>query len=293
MNVKEIGSMLWKNSLQANYEIIKRKLGFSKPIMSFGQQHPCVFVLSTGRVGTETVSALLGLSREYVVFHEPEPKLYKLGKQCYELQNPEVQQVLIQEAFLLARSQLLERALQLGCGYIETSPQVTFLARIIRDLMPYSKFIHLFRDPREVVRSGMRRNWFNNSENDVSRIAPIGHSSCQINWDSATELEKNIWLWAETNNWIMDFEKEVSTDRFVRINSNDLFNANENTIKSLFSFVNREPPPFSQIDKIMSQKLNRQKRGDFPSPQEWSAEMNNSLQSLAGSTIKSLGLKLV
>lgn len=291
MKFKEIGDMLWRNSLEENYQAFKKKLGKIDPLTDFDSEHPCVFVLSTGRVGTQTLAALLGLSDKYSVYHEPSPKLYRLGKKYYELTNSEENEMLFREAFILARSQLFEKALKLGCGYIETSPQVTFMARVIHDLFPASKFIHLVRDPREVVRSGMRRNWFNNPEYDENRINLKSHSICQIDWGKATDLEKNIWLWTETNDWIMNFTRTINSDRHIRIHSTDLFNADVDAMNFLFQFIKRKAPSYNDITRVVMKKLNSQEKGDFPASEKWTADMNSSLQVIAGETIKALGFK--
>lgn len=44
---------------------------------------PCVFVLSTGRVGSKTLSALIGPAANVFAYHEPEPNLYGLSKLAY------------------------------------------------------------------------------------------------------------------------------------------------------------------------------------------------------------------
>lgn len=292
MNIKEVIDMLWSNSLEDNVNIIKKKINLIKPLAQFDSDHPCIFVLSTGRAGTKTLSALLNSSPEYTVYHEPKPKLYRLGKAYYEQKKSSVEEQLFQEAFSLARSLLFESSLKIGCGYIETSPQVTFLAKIVHDLMPSSKFIHLVRDPREVVRSGMRRNWFNNPEYDQNRITPIRDSVCQIDWENSTEFEKNVWLWAETNAWIMNFISNIKSERVIRIFSNDLFNAKDDAINNLFDFIKREKPSSKHIDNVIMKKLNSQQKGEFPVSEKWSTDMNQKLQKIAGGTIKALGFNI-
>ncbi len=164
----------------------------------FDEKKPCIFVLSTGRVGSETLSALLALNSNIVSFHEPKPSLYKMSKVSYENNNPACANV-IDAAFLSLRSDLFQYALKQSKGYIETSPQVTFLAPAIYRVMPNAKFIHLVRHPADVVRSGMRRKWYAGNSADTTRIVPGRSCAFTKNWSKLSSFTKNVWLWAETN----------------------------------------------------------------------------------------------
>jgi len=286
MNFKEIGYMLWQQSLKENCNAIRKKLKLITPLEGFDSEHPCIFVLSTGRVGTETLSALSKLASEYSVYHEPVPKIYRLGKLSYELNTNDVIESLLTESFFTTRSVLFANALNKGCGYIETSPQVTFFAKIISKSMPNSKFIHLIRSPRDVVRSGMRRKWFNNEEYDGNRIQPTESSAIEIDWEKASDFEKIIWLWAETNNWITKFSENISSDRFIVLQSEAMFDGSKETLYRLFSFLNRKIPRDRLVRKVLHRKLNRQKVGEFPQSSEWTAEMDDKLLKIAGSVMK-------
>jgi hypothetical protein len=48
--------------------------------------------------------------------------------------------------------------------------------------MPNVKFVHLFRHPGEVVRSGMRRGWYNGHPSDRYRIEPGQHDPMRRLW---------------------------------------------------------------------------------------------------------------
>lgn len=61
----------------------------------FNDKNVCMFVLSTGRVGTATLAALLGMAKNVFTYHEPRPLLYGLSKFSYEYSdNADVSKVL-------------------------------------------------------------------------------------------------------------------------------------------------------------------------------------------------------
>lgn len=257
-----------------------------------GKAFTSVFTLSTGRVGTETLAALFELTGEFFTYHEPTPKLYKLSKMAYESESDSLAKKILTHAFLTAREELLEYSLTCGRGYIETSPQVTFLAPMILEALPNARFIHLIRDPHDVIRSGMRRKWFDGHPYDKTRITPKSASPEFQKWSQYTPFQKNIWLWSETNMWIADFLQQLPDSQKFLLHSEELFSLDENTVKRLFNFIGAPVPPTSKQRRILSKKLNAQMTGEFPSASIWTEAMNSDLMTIAGDTAQSFGYRL-
>ena len=204
--MKTTYNFLFNPSHSLNF--IRNKFGIleklQRPDLSkFSRQNPCVFVLSTGRVGSKTLASLLSQSDNLLTFHEPKPKLFSLSCCAYKYRHilnlkDTIVCDIFKTSFLTARDNLLSRAVYLSRGYVETSPQGTFLAPIIHQLIPNSKFIHLIRDPKDVIRSGMRRGWYQGHAYDFCRIQP----SLKVDkekWETYNAFQKNSWLWVETN----------------------------------------------------------------------------------------------
>jgi len=270
---------------------LRRKVVRREKLPEFNDKRVCVFVLSTGRVGTATLAALLGLAKNAFTYHEPEPLLYGLSKLSYEYSdNTNVSKVL-QEAFYVARQELMKRSLDCGMGYIESSPQATFLAPFIQKVVPDVRFIHLVREPRDVVRSGMRRKWYEGHGADKTRIIPHPDSSTGREWESYSAFKKNLWLWNETNSWILKFTSSVPAERILLLHSEDVFGASEEALRKLFTFVGSSLPPGRKIAHVLGKKLNQQKTGTFPESEVWSHEMQCDLLKIAGRTAESLGYK--
>ena len=144
---------IWINSPAESFDKLRTKIYQKKRTMNFSE---CsyVFFLSTGRVGTKTIAALLSIADSYDVYHEPRPLLYNLSKISYATPITTHSIKLINEAFLIARKNIINLALIKKKGYIETSPQVTFLAPFLAESFPNSKFIHLIRNPYDVFVQG-------------------------------------------------------------------------------------------------------------------------------------------
>jgi len=179
-----------------------------------------------------------------------------------------------------------------GYGYIETSPQATFLAPAIAASISNVKFIHLVRHPVDVVRSGMRRGWYAGHPGDITRITPREGSMEANRWDKMTPIQKNIWLWAETNRWILDFTKTLPAEDTLLLQSEKIFAGDDATLRTLFEFCSNQMPPQQKIQRILGRQLNRQDSGVFPSFADWSPDSLDDLHLFAGDVASTLGYSL-
>ncbi|MCB0006087.1 MAG: sulfotransferase [Anaerolineales bacterium] len=280
---------LWERSPQQNY-LSWRRRQTGQGLATVDAHHPLIFVLSTGRVGTQTVAALAGLAPGLVARHEPSPRLYGLGKLSYTLGNSAEAQQVLAAAIQTARYELFELAAVTGQGYVETSPQVTFLAPVLRQLRPEARFIHLVRAPESVVRSAMRRQWFAGNRADETRIVPVAADPFAMQWPDWSTLQKNYWLWAETNRWISAFGTTVPAGQFVRLCSDDLFAAQPAAIGALYGLLNRPVPATPKLQRILRQNLNAQRGGDYQPPADLARALGPTLHQFVASTAAALNL---
>lgn len=265
------------------------KISFAKSLDSFNAEHPCVFVLSTGRSGTQTLTNLISSAHNVLILHEPYPDLLRLARIGYRSHGLPDTDVFLAQSFLAFREEQLNLALQYGKGYVETGPQCTFLAPSIAKAIPEAKFIHVVRNPCMLVRSGMRRNWNAGHALDKFRISPLPESPYFNKWDSMDAFEKTIWQWGETNNWISNFMDTLSANKKLFLHAEDLFDGNEQTISNVFKFISSNPPSPRVISNILEKKINRQSSGYFSEPKDWTDEMRNTLNEIAGKTANDMG----
>lgn len=262
MNIRKLKNELWNNTPQVLFHKTRKKILGRNSIESFDEEHPCVFVLSTGRVGSETLAHLAGLAKNIISYHEPLPKLFALSKLAYELSkkfNTDIDlEKIFTEAFVTSRSHLIQNSLFCGQGYIETGPDPTFLAPIILEAIPEARFIHLVRNPEKVVQSGALRHWYDGHGMDYSRIIPDPSSRFGKTWVEFSPYEKNLWLWAETNRWILDFSQSISPDKYLLLQSEDVFSANESAINKMYQFLSSDQPSQTKISRILGKRYNAQ-----------------------------------
>ncbi len=294
--IKSKMSKLLDHTPREVYFYLRGKLPKSRQVIHgrrFGESNPCVFILSTGRVGTETLASLFNVAGSVFSHHEGSPRLSSLGKLVYqnfhEIMKDPLKQEILSQSFLTTRLDSFLFSETSGKGYVETGPNATFLAPIIIKAIPGVKFIHLIRDPRAVVTSGMRRKWYDGCLTDTNRIVPRKASKASADWENLSPFKKNIWLWNETNQWIHDMISSLDEKRKLFIRAEDIFSGKEETMRLLFDFVGSSKPPWKKIHKILGKKLNAQNSGKFMEPSNWTKDMTKDLLATAGSSAEKFG----
>lgn len=288
----KVAKLIFESSPRQSYHFLRRKLLKQERLGDFDENRPCVFVLSTGRVGTQTLAALFDEAPNVIAHHEPQPELFGLSKLSYKHSDNKLMYEVLGEAFLTARRELLDYSLDCHKGYIETSPQGTFLAPVILETLSNVRFIHMVREPQSVITSGMRRKWYDGHPYDNTRIVPRPESPMSREWNTLDAFKKNVWLWTETNRWILEFLSRLPDTQKLLVHAEDVFSGDEHTMGKLFALMGASSPPKRKVLRVLGKKLNVQKRGAFPEPYTWSEAMRSDLRAIAGKTAKDLGYPL-
>lgn len=230
-------------------------------------KHRAFFVLSTGRSGTQTLAHLLDTATNAKVWHHPEPNMIMETLHAY--------QGLIdaRESFWVGRSHILCQAWESGLIHGETDHNMTPFATAIARDVPQARFLVLVRDPREFIRSGMRRGYYiAGGPWDEGRLKPLEHAET-LGWDEFNPFEKVCWLWAETYRHINKSIAEIGADRVKIVRFEDLIRGPE-VAAEIFEFLGLEGFTIDHAETVLSQKLNAQRGGDFPHPREWNQELH-------------------
>ena len=213
-----------------------------------------LFVLSTGRCGTQTLSALFALLPCVNAFHEPPPNLDHLARRVYAL--PAADSELVCEALRLARGPLFQATALAGKRYVETGYYATFLAPQLRQILPDIRFLHLTRAAAPFVRSATGRDWYAGNPGDPGRIVPRPAETIAAVWEQRDSFARNAWLWAETNRFARDFLASLPPGQGLHLRSEDIFRADPQALRQLFALVDSEPPARHRIERVLGRQLN-------------------------------------
>ena len=177
-----------------------------------------------------------------------------------------------------------------GVGYIETGNHCTFLAEALAGWLPLAAFLHIVREPRAVIRSGVVRKWYvAMAKYDRTRIRPLAGSAEDRAWEGWSQMQKIAWLWAATNRYILDFTKRYP-GRVLLVRAEDLFDMDSGVYETLFAFLDLASLPTEVVHAVLRQQINRQHGLErFPASEAWTPKMNAQLLARAEPEMAELG----
>ncbi len=189
------------------------------------------FILSTGRSGSKTISALLNQHSRVYCGHEISPLLIKISTDyAYGRYNEEHFLSLLDHIY--GKSRRIPRDSFFG----ESNQKLVPLAPLLYKLFPKAKFIWLIRNGKDVVSSIYGREWYQVESEDSELFNPklrtwdnyriegdrIGAFTSE-EWSAMNAFEKNCWYWKYWNESIEDFFKLLPDNQklFLRLEEMD------------------------------------------------------------------------
>ena len=134
-----------KRFLESESRAKKRalKLTLGKAYEQKWENMQCVYALSTGRTGTQTLAAILRLSPRVVAQHEPAPRLVMATYEAY-MEAASADWIEKWSPFVLAaRDDFVLEANASEKVYVESNNRLTYVAKALQSAFPASKFIFL------------------------------------------------------------------------------------------------------------------------------------------------------
>lgn len=247
-----------------------------------------MFVMSTGRAGTTTITRLFELSPHAVSYHEPRPHFFQERGIAYQAPNEETQR--LRRRLWNGRGRLLLNAHKSGRRYLETSAFLSFFSPVLAEMLPRARFLFTYRHPGDVIRSGMRRRWYEAHPGDPSRIVPRPDDPASEKWKQWSRFEKICWYWAAYNEECLRCYEALAPDRRFMFSAESLWSEEGLAIAGrLFKLAGISPPSDKQLKTILETPFNSQKDGSFPRFEDWDRAMRRKLHEIAGPTMERLG----
>lgn len=267
------------------FGIPKRKVSFLQLRKdTFKDLFPPVFFLSTGRAGTKWFSEIIKADKSVKVLHNPAPNLAIQNVTAYNFlanQNPsDHEKQLLKELFLAARENHLRYSVKTSRRLIETNNSITFFTPVLYELFPEAKFVHLVRHPIDFIISGMKRNYYTDSAQDLRRPEKKDEK-----WQAMSRIEKIAWLWNETNEFIETQKQIIGNDQCFTLSFSDFDVSNTS---KLLQFIDVKIS-VSRIKKRIGSPVNTQKKGNAPHFEQWSEDEKLSVIKICGNLAAKYG----
>lgn len=258
-----------------------------------------VFVLSTGRCGSTMLARVLDQDPRISAFHEPEPLLLR---EAYLRWRSDRNSEWAIAKIRRKREERIAHVRGRGRVYVESS---CFLAHLVEELeqsFDTPRFIHLFRDGRAFVRTGLDLWWYEDVR-PPDRLArrirrtlgvPVGRVWEDHKLDPpdglSTRFEKIAWLWTEINADIIRGLRSIPEDRRSRLR---LESFDEDRLCECIRFCvgSSKGAPLKQMWRIAESRPNSTDDRSVPRPARWSPERKSRFEEIAGEMMRELGYR--
>ena len=239
-----------------------------------------LFVVSTGRSGSNAIVDILNQYSGVDCFHEAFSQIYPLalGKLYGKYDDVYIKSKLIE---LFNATSFKNNKL-----HLQSDQKIAPLIPILAEIFPKAKFLWILRDAKGFINSAYPRGWFANSEFGYEnqpekeffpkQTTPIEfHAEFRVNgylagciseveWKKMTAFERNCWYWNYWNKLIEEHFIGISSNRKMMIKLSEL---NTRTTEILeFVKLPHANLPVMRSNSASYKKMNKQ---------DWNSEMDS------------------
>ena len=229
-----------------------------------------IFISSSGRSGSTSIVEALSKIENVSAHHGPKNKHFERINCLRYLEKrgePGVDSDQVIAKLKKYRDPLIRQVASEGQVYIESSWFISAILPELVQLYPDAKIIHLVRDGRDFVRSGMNRFWFSGKKSDLKRVGIWTRDKWGPPASCKTRFQKICWLWAEQQRVMQAGLKRIpSKNNFGVVRFEDLI------VNGLDEFINKLD--INGKTGVTMQALNKTKKNFLiPHWREWDPKM--------------------
>lgn len=254
-----------------------------------------VFIVSTGRCGSTMLSRILAIHPSLFVFNQyPSLRTEAFVKWSDPRRVKEIEKKIRKK-----REELLNMVRRNRLIYVENSTSAALLIDELYRLFN-ARFIFIYRDARDFIRSGMSRGWYkpeslrHRFKTLIRRRFLIDTGKDTVDTllipprDFKTRFEKIAWRWVEINRIILD------RFSFLPDGHKLFFKVEELGRESLigvhnFLGIKVDEAMIVEMLAIAATKPNKSPNHDFPPYGEWSEYHKRLFKKIAGDMMLRLG----
>lgn len=249
-------------------------------------QSRLLFVMSSGRSGTQLISNMLNTSGDASVFHEPN---FNEDVSTMDILRRDLEQAL--RYWQSFRSiEIYRRWKKSSSGYIygEVNGTIRYQVVAIKKLFPKANIFMISRDGRGTVRSVMGwQQFYNPQSKDAFAIAPLPGDPFELEWPNMDRFERICWSWQNTYELLMN---HIPSTHWLTLEK----------LTSDFEYFNRQfiqkidmDIPFDVWQKFtMRKSFNSTKEYAFPPWKQWTKSQQQRFIQICGTTMRKLGYNI-
>ena len=248
------------------------------------------YIISTGRTGTKFMADFLNRFPEVYAIHEPKPYFLSLGIEFCQGRpsfNKAVK-VIESKRRALIKDARRRRARML----VESNNRLFSLIPVLRELQRGCKIIHIARDGRDYVRSGMSRGWYSKTDKSPRlKACDFLEDSHRNHWNAMTRFEKISWQWQKKDGYI--FQQVRYDPNAITIKFEDIFKDKHFTgLMCIAGHLGLDRHRAKILARSMvSQGRFKTKKYTIPKWQQWNQELVDQFKAISGGHFKNYGYK--
>jgi len=262
------------------------------------------FIVGCGRSGTTSLTRILDTASNAEVFVEQEPKLCIDSRIKYQFGMN-----LSDEYIMKSKKDAIRNTHKNNLVYGDKNPNfLFFIDELIANFD--SKFVFVFRDGRDVVRSMM--DWdahgkvhYGRFEDDTSshvtqpeenfwdfaRLRPREGEAFYADWRSLSKFEKLSWYWNKYNELLLDKMQGLDKNRYIKVNMTGI---DADAVKKIFDFLGLEEFDEGIVATLLTSRINSIKENwntqdMFPKWKEWDTFLRSRFDRFARPMMTTLG----
>jgi hypothetical protein len=243
------------------------------------------FIVSTGRTGTKFFARFLNDFSSIYAVHEPKPAFLRLGINYARGKVTKSYAINKLERY---RRAMFKKVKRMNIDtYVESNNRLFSLLLPLTEVFDDFKVIHIVRDGRDYVRSGMSRNWYTEQDNSSRlRASYFKDDKYCDQWGNMSRFEKICWRWQKKDGFIYKSIKEM--DNVITVKFEDIFkDDNFKGVYKITDYIKIDKEEVEQmINKMMNRRVNSTKKYAISKWTEWDEDMLEAFDSIAGKHMK-------
>ena len=247
------------------------------------RQKNLLFVLGSGRSGTQLVTQLLEASNKVAAFHEPN-FFEDIATMDTFRKHPE-RAMGFWSDFRSVAIYRRWRAAKNKTHYAEVTGTLRYHVSTIQKIFPSCPLYLLSRDGRGVVRSIMGwPEFYGPGSRGAYALSPLPGDICHMRWASMSRFERICWAWRDANECVMQAVPQVSWIQLERLSASFQY-AHDIFLQPAGIDMNYDT--FNRCVSTKSPNSSREYR--FPAWKDWTHKQQHQFRDICGNTMTRLG----
>lgn len=244
-----------------------------------------VFIISTGRTGTTYLANYLSRHHDTYAVHEPKPSWRLRMWSIARLEN-QLSDEYLYRVYTKLRAKRFRNVQE--SIYVESNPALKGFALSLAKHMPNAYIIHVVRDPRDSLVSGINYGALRFKKRMMASLTPYWHMHpLGLRRQKDLVINKIARSWLVTNKHIR--ESQDYSGHYMCVRFEDLFDGNSR-LDEVLDFIGIEPQtqPISQSSQNGLNK-NASKYNDIDPWQHWSPDFAQRIHDIVGEAMEEYG----